>query len=95
MANYVMVMYLGRVMEEGPVDEIFHAPKHPYTQALLRSIPSLQTEPRAALPTIAGRCRIRSIARGLSVPSALRRHPARNVRHRACPRCTRSARGAR
>jgi oligopeptide/dipeptide ABC transporter ATP-binding protein len=54
MANYVVVMYLGRVMEEGPVDEIFHAPRHPYTRALLRSIPSLQTETRAALPVIAG-----------------------------------------
>jgi peptide/nickel transport system ATP-binding protein len=54
MANYVVVMYLGRIMEEGPVDEIFHAPKHPYTRALLRSIPSLQTETRAALPVIAG-----------------------------------------
>jgi peptide/nickel transport system ATP-binding protein len=54
MANYVVVMYLGRIMEEGPVDEIFHAPKHPYTRALLRSIPSLQTETRAVLPVIAG-----------------------------------------
>jgi oligopeptide/dipeptide ABC transporter ATP-binding protein len=54
MANYVVVMYLGRVMEEGPVDDIFHAPMHPYTKALLRSIPSLQTETRAALPVIAG-----------------------------------------
>jgi oligopeptide/dipeptide ABC transporter ATP-binding protein len=54
MANYVVVMYLGRIMEEGPVDEIFHAPRHPYTRALLRSIPSLQTEARAALPVIAG-----------------------------------------
>jgi peptide/nickel transport system ATP-binding protein len=54
MAHYVVVMYLGRVMEEGPVDEIFHAPKHPYTRALLRSIPSLQTETRTALPVIAG-----------------------------------------
>ncbi|MGC1409848.1 MAG: ABC transporter ATP-binding protein [Acetobacteraceae bacterium] len=54
MANYVVVMYLGRIMEEGPVDEIFHAPRHPYTRALLRSIPSLQTETRSALPVIAG-----------------------------------------
>jgi oligopeptide/dipeptide ABC transporter ATP-binding protein len=54
MAHYVVVMYLGRIMEEGPVDEIFHAPMHPYTRALLRSIPSLQTEVRAALPVIAG-----------------------------------------
>src|SRR5271165_4365009 len=54
MAHYVVVMYLGRVMEEGPVDEIFHAPLHPYTKALLRSIPSLQTETRAVLPVISG-----------------------------------------
>ena len=33
-------MYLGRVVEQGPVDAIFHAPQHPYTRALLRSIPS-------------------------------------------------------
>jgi peptide/nickel transport system ATP-binding protein len=54
MANYVVVMYLGRVMEEGPVDDIFHAPRHPYTQALLRSIPSMHGETRTALPIIKG-----------------------------------------
>ena len=54
MANHVVVMYLGRVMEEGRVDEIFHAPKHPYTQALLRSMPSMQGETRVALPIISG-----------------------------------------
>ena len=54
MASYVVVMYLGRVMEEGPVDEIFHAPKHPYTRALLRSIPSLRGQTRVALPVISG-----------------------------------------
>jgi oligopeptide/dipeptide ABC transporter ATP-binding protein len=54
MANYVVVMYLGRIMEEGPVDEIFHTPLHPYTRALLRSIPSLNSETRTALPVIAG-----------------------------------------
>ena len=54
MANYVVVMYLGRIMEEGPVDDIFHAPRHPYTRALLRSIPGLQTTTRSALPVIAG-----------------------------------------
>jgi oligopeptide/dipeptide ABC transporter ATP-binding protein len=54
MASYVVVMYLGRVMEEGPVDDIFHAPKHPYTKALLRSIPSLYGETRVALPVISG-----------------------------------------
>jgi peptide/nickel transport system ATP-binding protein len=54
MADYVVVMYLGLVMEQGPVDDIFHAPKHPYTQALLRSIPSMESTPREELPTISG-----------------------------------------
>jgi oligopeptide/dipeptide ABC transporter ATP-binding protein len=53
-ADYVVVMYLGLVMEQGPVDDIFHAPKHPYTQALLRSIPSVNSTPREELPTISG-----------------------------------------
>ena len=63
MADRVVVMYLGRVMEEGTVDDIFHAPKHPYTRALLRSIPSMYGETRTALPVIAEPCRIRSTAR--------------------------------
>ncbi len=54
MADYVVVMYLGRVVEDGPVDDLFHAPKHPYTQALLRSIPSIESTPRTKLPTISG-----------------------------------------
>ncbi len=54
MAHYVVVMYLGRVMEQGPVSEIFGNPRHPYTQALLRSIPSVQSTPRLRLPTISG-----------------------------------------
>ena len=53
-ADDVVVMYLGRVVEQGPVDAIFHAPKHPYTQALLRSIPSVDATPRIKLPTISG-----------------------------------------
>ena len=39
--SYVYVMYLGRVVEEGPVERIFDSPAHPYTAALLRSIPNL------------------------------------------------------
>ena len=54
MADDVVVMYLGRVVEEGPVDDIFHNPKHPYTQALLRSIPSVEDPPKRNLPTISG-----------------------------------------
>jgi len=47
-------MYLGLVMEQGPVDDIFHNPKHPYTRALLESVPSIETAPRQDLPTIKG-----------------------------------------
>ncbi len=54
MADDVVVMYLGRVVEEGSVDAIFHDPKHPYTKALLQSIPSIESTPRVKLPTISG-----------------------------------------
>ncbi len=54
MATDVAVMYLGRVVEQAPVDAIFHAPKHPYTRALLRSIPSLRARTRERLTPIAG-----------------------------------------
>ena len=49
----VVVMYGGRVMEEGPVQEIFDAPLHPYTQALLGSIPG-QVPGRRRLVEIPG-----------------------------------------
>jgi len=54
MCEEVVVMYLGRVVEEGAVDDIFHSPCHPYTKALLRSIPTIDSEARTKLPTISG-----------------------------------------
>src|SRR5437763_9838150 len=54
MADDVVVMYLGRVVEQGPVEETFYAPKHPYTQLLLKSIPSIHAVRRTKLPTISG-----------------------------------------
>ena len=54
MATDVAVMYLGRVVEQAPVDAIFHAPRHPYTRALLRSIPRLRTDRHERLTPIAG-----------------------------------------
>jgi len=53
-ADDVVVMYLGRVMESGPVDDIFHNPLHPYTKALLASIPSVHGTARGPLPAIEG-----------------------------------------
>ena len=41
MADRVMVMYRGHMVEDGTVDRIFHAPEHPYTKALLNAVPKL------------------------------------------------------
>ena len=54
MADDVVVMYLGRVVEQGKVDDIFHEARHPYTKALLQSMPSIESKPRVKLPTISG-----------------------------------------
>ncbi|HYH12294.1 MAG TPA: ABC transporter ATP-binding protein [Thermomicrobiales bacterium] len=53
-ADEVAVMYLGIVAERGTVDQIFHEPKHPYTRALLRSIPRLGQATRERLDSIRG-----------------------------------------
>lgn len=70
MADEVVVMYLGMVMEKGPVHKIFKDARHPYTQALLRSIPSVQSESRVMLPTISG-----SIAHPFNRPAGCPFHP--------------------
>ena len=49
LADEVAVMYLGKVVEKAPVEDIFHDPKHPYTMALLKSIPSITPIPRAKI----------------------------------------------
>jgi peptide/nickel transport system ATP-binding protein len=54
MADDVVVMYLGNVVETGPVGTIFHSPAHPYTGALLQSIPSLHARPKERLVSIEG-----------------------------------------
>ncbi|MCC6456675.1 MAG: ABC transporter ATP-binding protein [Caldilineaceae bacterium] len=54
MADEVAVMYLGRVVERAPVKELFTNPKHPYTQALMTSIPSIDALPRERLPSVKG-----------------------------------------
>jgi len=50
----VIVMYLGEVVERAPVDALFHDPLHPYTQALLRSIPVLGQSKAGRLDPIKG-----------------------------------------
>ena len=53
-AHTMSVMYAGQIVEEGPVSEIFSNPCHPYTNALFRAIPALDSVPGERLHTIAG-----------------------------------------
>ncbi|MEM7030601.1 MAG: ABC transporter ATP-binding protein [Chloroflexota bacterium] len=54
MADEVAVMYLGQVVEKAPVWELFDNPRHPYTRALLESIPMVEEEARERLKSISG-----------------------------------------
>jgi peptide/nickel transport system ATP-binding protein len=54
-AGRINVMYAGRIVETGSTEDIFAAMRHPYTQALLGSIPKLSQDNRKALVTIPGR----------------------------------------
>ena len=54
LCDEVIVMYLGRVVERAPVDDLFHDPKHPYTVSLLRSIPRIGTSRGTPLEVIKG-----------------------------------------
>src|SRR6201996_1189022 len=53
-ADRVLVMYAGRLVEQGTVDEIFYDPQHPYTWGLLGSVPRVDRAPPRRLPAIPG-----------------------------------------
>ncbi len=53
-ADRVLVMYFGRLVETGPVSEVFDRPRHPYTRALLDSVPSIDPRHRDRLKSIEG-----------------------------------------
>ena len=54
MADEVAVMYMGRIVEHAATEEIFENPKHPYTQALMQSIPGMIRARKTRLQTIRG-----------------------------------------
>jgi peptide/nickel transport system ATP-binding protein len=54
MCDEVVVMYLGKVVERASVEELFDDPKHPYTRALMRSIPQLGSRRKSRLNVIEG-----------------------------------------
>ena len=100
LCDRVVVMYLGLVMEEGPAAEVFRAPAHPYSRALLAATPSLRHRGAAAaplageVPSIANppsgcvfrtRCPMAQPACAESVPS-LRPLPGAEGRRIACHR---------
>ncbi len=70
MCDQVAVMYCGQMVEKTDVDSAFYAPKHPYTQALLRSIPRLEAEGHERLAVIRG-----SVPDPSVVPSGCPFHP--------------------
>jgi peptide/nickel transport system ATP-binding protein len=54
LCDEVLVMYAGRVAERAPVKSLFDAPRHPYTQGLIASVPRPETPPKTVLTTIRG-----------------------------------------
>lgn len=66
-SNRIAVMYAGKVVEIGPTEEVITNPKHPYTQALLRSVPTIQT--RDVVPPVG------EVPSLVNIPSGCRFHP--------------------
>ncbi|MEC9490887.1 MAG: ABC transporter ATP-binding protein [Halanaerobiales bacterium] len=70
MADFVSVMYLGKVVEQAPVKKLFKTPSHPYTKSLLKSIPKIEAKKKKKLATIEG-----SVPDLYNIPSGCSFHP--------------------
>jgi peptide/nickel transport system ATP-binding protein len=68
LADTVAVMYLGRIIEQGPAEAILKHPKHPYTQALLASVPSLEDAKKIHAP-------VGELPSNINRPSGCHFHP--------------------
>jgi len=79
-AQRTMVMYAGRVVEAGPVGDVFHAPRMPYTRALLESLPRLDRGFGRRLPAIPGQ-----VPSPSALPPGCAFHP--RCRHAVPGRC--------
>ncbi|HWK45873.1 MAG TPA: ABC transporter ATP-binding protein [Stellaceae bacterium] len=69
-SDRVLVMYLGKIVEIGPVERIYGEPKHPYTRALLSAMPSMDPDRRTEVPSIVG-----DPPNPINPPSGCRFHP--------------------
>jgi oligopeptide/dipeptide ABC transporter ATP-binding protein len=74
----IAVMYAGRIVETGTVTEVFASPRHPYTRALLRSVPDFDDR-RSRLESIDG-----MPPDLISPPSGCRFHPRCEIAHPDC-----------
>ena len=81
LSDRVLVMYLGRVAELGPAEAIFEDPRHPYTQALLRSMPSLDPDARTREAPLQG-----DPPNPIDPPAGCRFHPRCTFAEPVCAR---------
>lgn len=78
-SDYVMVMYLGKIVEEAPAETLFNKPLHPYTEMLLEAIPSI-TKPKVKRSPL----RVDEIPSPLNIPSGCAFHPRCPKRFEPC-----------
>ena len=89
LADRIVVLYLGRVMEVGPAEQVFGGPQHPYTEALLQRRADAGRPRPPAHPAGGRDPQRRRSAAGLPVPHPLPAQDRRDLRDRPSPSCAR------